>query len=141
MITAIGFKICLFPTKQQEKLFWLFSNHSRGLYNILLEEAITAYKEKSISVSFNYLYNYYKEIKMLSEYSWLQEMPEACGKQVIKDLVSTFQRFFKSNFGFPKFKKKNKCKPSFYQRTDGMYFINNNRVKLTGIGFVKHQKG
>ena len=141
MITAIGFKICLFPTKQQEQLFWLFSNHSRGLYNILLEEAITAYKEKSISVSFNYLYNYYKEIKMLSEYSWLQEMPEACGKQVIKDLVSTFQRFFKSNFGFPKFKKKNKCKPSFYQRTDGMYFINNNRVKLTGIGFVKHQKG
>ena len=48
MITVIGFKICLFPTKQQEKLFWLFSNHSRGLYNILLEEAILAYKQVTI---------------------------------------------------------------------------------------------
>lgn len=51
MITVIGFKICLFPTKQQEKLFWLFSNHSRGLYNILLEEAILAYKQESIPVT------------------------------------------------------------------------------------------
>lgn len=141
MIPAIGFKICLFPTKQQEQLFWLFSNHSRGLYNILLEKSITAYKQESISVSFKYLYNYYKEIKILSNYLWLQDIPEACGKQVCKDLVATFQRFFKSNFGYPKFKKKSKCKPSFYQRTDGMYFANKNRVKLTGIGFVKHQKG
>lgn len=141
MLTSVGVKMCLFPTKQQEKLFWLFSNHSRGLYNILLSEAIRVYKEESISTNFNYLYSHYKYLKNSEDYLWLKEMPESCGKQVCKDLVASFKRFFNSNFGYPKFKKKNRSKPSFYQRTDGMYFINGNKVKLTGIGFVKHQRG
>lgn len=40
MVDAIGFKVCLFPNKTQERLLNTFANHSRGLYNLLLAESI-----------------------------------------------------------------------------------------------------
>lgn len=140
-LDSAGFKICLHPNKTQEKLLWVYSSHSRGLYNLLLAEAQRAYKEDSISINFNYLYSYYKQLKVSEDYSWLAELPEAAGKQICKDLVENYKRVFKSNFGFPKFKKKGLVTPSFYQRTDTLYFKGNNRVALTGVGVVKVTKG
>lgn len=140
MINAIGVKVCLFPNKTQEEKLWLFSNHSRGLYNLLLEEAKRAYIEDGIKVSFKYLYSCYQMIKAEDKYSWIKDLPEASAKQVIKDLVEAYRRVFKSNFGFPKFKSKRKSKVSFYQRTDNLYFIDG-KVNLTKIGRVRCQKG
>lgn len=140
MIHAIGFKVCLFPNKTQTKELFRFTDTCRGLYNILLGEAIRAYTEEGIKTTFNYLYSYYKSIKNEDKTKWIKEIPEACGKQICKDLVESYKRVFKSDFGFPKFKKKGKCKPSFYQRTDAMYFVEN-KIRITGIGFIKCNKG
>lgn len=140
MVDAIGFKVCLFPNKTQERLLNTFANHSRGLYNLLLAESIRAYKEEGISVSFKYLYQFYKELKYSYEYAWIQELPEACGKQIIKDLVNAYKRSFNSNFGFPRFKSKRHSKLSFYQRTDNLKVLER-KVFITGIGYIKSQKG
>lgn len=140
MINAIGYKICLFPNKMQEKLLYKFSNISRGLYNMLLAEAKRAFYEENISTTFNYIYSYYKVIKSREETRWINEMPVSCSIQVCKDLVNAYNRVFNSDFGFPKFKKKGKCKLSFYQRGDRLHFKENNYVKITGIGFIKCQK-
>lgn len=140
-LDTIGFRVCLHPNKTQEKLLWKYSNHSRGLYNILLAEAQRVYKEDNISVSLKYLYEYYKQLKNSSDYLWLLEFPESAGKQICKDLIENYKRVFKSNFGFPKFKKKGLVTPSFYQRTDNFYFKGNNKVVLTGIGTVRVTRG
>lgn len=140
LINAVGFKVCLFPNKTQEKKLWMFSNHSRGLYNLLLEEANRAFTEENVGINFKYLYIHYQVLKSRDEYSWLRELPEASAKQVVKDLVEAYKRVFKSGFGFPKFKSKRRSKPSFYQRTDKLYFAGN-AVNLTKIGKVKCQKG
>jgi putative transposase len=139
-VTSIGYKICLFPNKSQEKLLFKFSNTCRGIYNTLLAESKRAYREEGIKVSFKNSYTDYKVFKSQSEYSWFKEVPEACGKQVCKDLVDAYKRVFKSGFGFPKFKKKGRSKLSFYQRTDGMHF-KYNKVRVSGIGFIRCQKG
>ena len=140
MINAIGFKICLHPNKTQEKKLLLFSSHSRGLYNLLLAEAKRAYEEDGIGVNFKYLYSHFQLLKLRDDSNWLQELPEASAKQVIKDLVNAYKRTFKSGFGFPKFKSKRRSKLSFYQRTDNLYF-KDGKVNLTKIGKVKCQKG
>mgnify|MGYP001123458128 CR=1 FL=1 len=53
MLDAIGYKIRLKPNKTQTKLLYKFANHSRSLYNILLEESKRAYREEDIGTNLN----------------------------------------------------------------------------------------
>ena len=73
-----------------------------------------------------------KELKY-SVYPWILNTPEAISKQSIKDLKRAFKNHFDGLSKMPKFKKKNKSKLSFYQRTDNFHQIDFNHVKITGI--------
>ena len=142
MLDAIGYKIRLKPNKTQIKLLYKFANHSRGLYNILLAEAERAYHEEDIRTNLNGLFEYYKYIKYLDAYSWLQDLSHACANRVAKDLMNAYIWAWKSGFGFPKFKSKRCSKLSFYQRTDRLKFSNDFKsVNITGIGYIKCIQG
>ena len=141
MVSSIGFKICLFPNKTQEEILFKFVNHTRGLWNLLLAESKNYYNLYKKQVDFNYLYRFYQKQKE-TDNKWLKEIPEASAKQVCKDLIEAYKRVWKSGFGFPKFKKKGKCKESFYQRTDKLRFIGKNYVKITGLkSYIKCNRG
>ena len=74
-------------------------------------------------------------------YVWLNEIPEAITKQAIKDLLKAYKKAYrdrkknKSNNDkyLPKYKKRGKCKESFYQRTDKIRKTDNTHIKITGI--------
>lgn len=130
----VGDKIRLYPTKEQEDLFFKFSGVSRFTYNECLSYKIQVYKEQGYSCKVQDLIKHIQDLKYSGDYDWLLEVPESVTKQAIKDLDVAYKNFFRNgNKGFPKFKSKKNTVQSFYQRTDKMYMIDNTHIKLTGI--------
>jgi putative transposase len=130
----VGKKIRLYPTKEQEQLFWKYSGTARWCYNTVLAYKISRYKELGKNTSIQECIDYIQGLKYNnSDYVWVKEVPESVTKQAIKDLDKAYKSFFKSGFGFPKYKKKGKSKPSFYQRTDKFRQVDNTHIKITGI--------
>lgn len=127
-------RIRLSPTKEQEELFKKFSGTARFAYNECLRYKIDCYKENGYSCTIQDLIEHIQKLKYSDNYSWIQETPEAVTKQSIKDLDKAYKQFFKrGNKGFPKFKKKGKCKESFYVRADKFRQIDSEHIKITGI--------
>lgn len=131
---VISTKIRLFPTKEQEELFFKFSNTARFAYNESLAYRIDKYNSEGYSCKVQDLIEHLQDMKYSSDFSWLQETPEAVTKQAIKDLDKAYKLFFqRGNKGFPKFKRKGKCTVSFYQRTDKFKRVDDTHIKITGI--------
>lgn len=127
-------KIRLSPTPEQEELFWKFCNTARFAYNESLGYKISMFKGEGYSCTVQDLIEHLQDLKYSDEYCWLQEVPEAVTKQAIKDLDKAYKMFFKrGNKGFPKFKKKGKCTPSFYVRSDKFRQLDSRHIKITGI--------
>ena len=130
----VGEKIRLYPTKEQEQLFWKFAGAARFTYNTALAHKIDVYQSEGYSCSWVELLSYMQELKHSGDYDWLKSIPWSVIKQAVLDLDTAYKRFFqRSNKGFPKFKKKDKCTPSFYQRPDGFHMIDSYHIKITGI--------
>ena len=73
------------------------------------------------------------------DYSWIKEVSSKSVKKSIENACTAFNRFFKKQSKFPKFKKKNKSDVK-------MYFVKNNpkdcfcerhRINIPTIGWVK----
>lgn len=127
-------KIRLYPTPEQEQLFWKFNNIARFTYNECLAYKIQVYQEQGYSCKVQDLIEHIQDLKYSGDYNWLLEVPESVTKQAIKDLDKAYKAFFKrGNKGFPKFKKKSKTKPSFYVRSDKFKQIDSTHIKVTGI--------
>lgn len=133
MIMKVTFRVRMFPTKEQENKFWQFCGSARFAYNQCLDYKNRIYEETGYSCKVQDMLEYLQDLKYSDEYSWLQTIPEAVTKQAVKDLDNAFKRFFKGLSGFPKFKKKGKCRFSFYQRTDNLKNVDNTHIKITGI--------
>ena len=127
-------KIRLFPTEEQEKDFIRFSGASRWCWNECLAYRDNRYSESKQKTTIQECIEHLQDLKYGSEeYKWLQDIPEAITKQVVKDLDKSFKEFFKGIKRYPKFKKKGKCKVSFYQRTDKFRQVDDTHVKITGV--------
>ncbi len=142
-----AYKVRLYPTTEQEELMWKSVNASRYIWNWGLAYQMERFSngEKLLSG-----YDMRKElIKHKVENEWLKEVSSKVGSNVLLDLEIAYRRFFnvqkKGNKftketiskakrtgkklrpydmnGHPKFKKKGKCRNSFYVTCDAMYFL------------------
>ena len=129
----VGEKLRLYPTKEQEESFKQFCGTARFIYNKCLAEKINQYDNSGVSMSLRDLIKYVQNLKYSGEYDWLLSVPEAVTKQAINDLMKAYSNFFTGLGNFPKFKKKGRCKESFFQRTDGLRQIDKTHIKITGI--------
>lgn len=122
-------KIRLIPDKSQEQ--WLIKNSgvARFIYNWSLSYKIQQYKDFGISVNQSEIMNEITEMKYMSDYYWLLEYSSETIKQAVKDMLLAYNRFFKCR-GFPRFKKRGRCKESFYVRYDRLYSIDNKHIKF-----------
>lgn len=132
-----GFKIRLYPTKEQETLFYKHIECQRYVYNWALNLNNELYKSEERKYSSTDLG------KMLTQYkkemTWLNEVSNATLKQSIRDLDKAYTNFFKKRARLPRFKSKKKSKISFYSRYDKIKFYENNTVNLEKIGKVKYK--
>ncbi|MGL5067207.1 MAG: helix-turn-helix domain-containing protein, partial [Sarcina sp.] len=104
MIKAI--KVKLYPTKKQEELMWKSVGVARFSYNWGLDYLNNYYEENKKSLSIGNLRKVFTEIRKSEEYKWLKEVSSEIPQQALKDLGDSFQRFFKKESDYPKFKKK-----------------------------------
>lgn len=130
MIKSI--KVMLLPNnKQQTKLFQC-AGVSRWAYNWALAKQQENYKNGGKFISDNDLRKELTQLKKTEEFNWLNNYSNNITKQSIKDACLAYQRFFKHQADFPKFKSKRKSRPSFYVDNCNIEF-SENKVKLEKI--------
>lgn len=134
-----GFKIRVYPTKEQEILFYKFIGASRFIYNWTINRQNKNYKEGNSFISSFILSKELTQLKKLENYNWLNSISSTMLKMSIDDCCEAYKKFFKGLSKYPKFKSKKKSKPSFYVRTDRLN-VKENDVNFEKIGKIKIKK-
>lgn len=127
-------KLRLKPTKEQE--IWLNAQAgvARFIYNWSLNYKIEQYKNFGISVGQREIMREITDMKYTDEFSWLQEYSSETVKQAVKDMLRAYKNFFQRGCrGYPKFKKKGRCKESFYVRYDRLYSYDDKHLVIPSL--------
>ena len=130
MIKSI--KVMLLPNNKQRTKLFQSAGIGRWAYNWTLAKQQENYKNGGKFISDNDLRKELTQLKKTEEFSWLNNYSNNITKQSIKDACLAYQRFFKHQSDFPKFKSKRKSRPSFYVDNCKIEF-SENKVKLEKI--------
>ena len=125
-----AYKFRLYPNQEQRQLFAKTFGCSRAIWNMMLADKIKHYEETKET-----LYNTPAQYK--KEFPWLKEVDSLALANVQLNLQIAYKNFFRSGFGFPKFKKKNHYQSYKTNNIKGTIAILNGKVKLPKIGWVK----
>lgn len=132
-----AFKFRVYPNREQEILIQKTFGCCRFVYNTVLDWRKTLYEKEGKSVSAFDCINYAQQT-LKHQYEWLREVDATAIQQSIRDLDKAYKNFFKSGFGYPKFKSKHNNHRSYRSQC-----INNNIeflcncIKLPKLGKVK----
>ena len=133
MIATLAHSIRLYPTSSQETFFKKASGCARVAYNYGLEQYQKQFKNglkpniPEIKKQFN------QEKKTF--FPWMYETNKDANQRPFTNLQSAFERFFKKQGRYPKFKKKG-LKDSFYISND-KFKVNDNKFWIPKLGWVK----
>lgn len=129
-----GIKFTLIPTEEQEEYFKNAANTARWAYNFALAAKIEYYEKTGKNLKEGEIRKMITELKNTDKnYRWLWEVSNNVTKQAVKDCDRAFTNFFRGNARFPKFKKKRRCKDSFY--VEKLKFL-----KIGNKAYVKIEK-
>ena len=125
-----AYKYRLYPSTEQQEFFAKSFGCARFVWNKMLHDKIEHY-EKTKTTLRNTPAQYKKE------FEWLKEVDSLALANVQLDLQRAFQSFFKSSFGFPKFKRKG-IKDSYTTNNQkGTVAVTRGSIKLPKIGLIK----
>ena len=97
------YKFRLYPNKEQQELINKTLGCTRFIYNTMLYEKETAYKEKKITKQ---KFDCIKELPILKQtYPWLMEVDSIALRTTIFDLEDAFKNFYRTK-NYPKYKDK-----------------------------------
>ena len=138
MSMVLSHRIELVPTEEQTQAFIKACGVSRFVYNWALAECRFFYDEFGTRPSLNELKRRWNREKP----DWAKESPRDANSQPFADLATAFTNFFReqkkgnTDQGLPKWKKKGKCRDSFYIAND-KFWVMGKIVKLPLVGKVK----
>ena len=124
------YKFRLYPNQEQKQLFAKTFGCSRAIWNMMLADKIKHYEETKET-----LYNTPAQYK--KEFPWLREVDSLALANVQLNLQTAYKNFFRSGFGFPKFKKKNHRQSYKTNYEKGANILLNGKIKLPKAGWVK----
>lgn len=134
-----AYKYRIHPNKQQEELIQKTFGCCRFVYNQCLSFKINTYKSENIFMGKFDLNNYCnRELK--STFEWLKEVDKWSLTNSIYNMDSAFQKFFKEQAGFPKFKSKKNHKKSYktnFSKNNIEISFEKNKIKLPKLKWVK----
>ena len=141
VITTIrALKIRLFPTKEQEKLFYKHIGCCRFIWNYMLAEHERVYKEENKNLSGYDMTKLITNLKTSGKFRWLNEVSNKSLETVCKDLSLSYDNFFNKISRLPKYKSKKKSKKSFPIRGEkDRFYFTEDFVKIEKIGKVKYK--
>ena len=139
MIVNKASKCRLYPTKEQQNNINKTLGCCRYIYNKMLERQIKMYKRRKDHLSYNEMQNL---LPIMKNYlPWLKEADSQALKYACRQLDNSYQRFFKGQGGFPKYKRR-KDKQSYTTTNASTIHIEiasarNGKIKLPTLGWVK----
>lgn len=130
-------KVRLKPTPEQFTLLWQSAGVARWAYNWVLNRQQTNHANGGKFISNNDLRKELTQLKKQEEFQWLGDVSNNVAKQAVKDACLAYQRFFKKQAAFPRFKSRKRSKPSFYNDYLKLKVKPNRMVLLEKIGWVE----
>lgn len=131
----LAFKYRIYPNKEQTIMLNKTFGCNRYIFNHFLNYKNEQYKETKKSVSYKECSSLLTSLKYNLE--WLKEIDSISLQQTLRDLDKAFKNFFKG-YGFPRFKSKHNHFHNYRtQMVNNNIVIENNKIKLPKIGFVK----
>jgi putative transposase len=150
MLRIRGYKYELRVNNKERTLLAKSAGIARFTWNWGLAERLLLYKSQSGVSRYTNAMNQHKELNRLkqTEFPWMYEVSKCVPQEALRDLDRAYQNFFTnlkrkkrkkntSNFGLPKFKKKNKCKDSFRLTGVIRLFPGVKRVQLPRLGELR----
>lgn len=128
-----AYRFRLYPSHVQCQLMARTFGSVRAMWNMMLADKIKYYEETG-----KMLYNRPSEYK--KQYPWLKEVDSTALSYVQLHLEKAYRDFFKSGFGFPKFKKKKHYQSYSTYNNGGTIRIEGHRVRLPKLGWVRIQQ-
>lgn len=125
-----AYKFRLYPNQEQKQLFTKTFGCSRAIWNMMLADKIKHYEDTKET-----LHNTPAQYK--KEFPWLKEVDSLALSNVQLNLQVAYKNFFRSGFGFPKFKKKNHSQSYKTNNQKGSIIIENGHIKLPKVGWVR----
>ena len=125
---AYKFRLC--PNQEQKQFFAKTFGCSRAIWNMMLADKIKHYEDTKETL-------HTTPTQYKKEFPWLREVDSLALANVQLNLERAYKNFFRSGFGFPKFKKKNHRQSYKTINQKGTIALKNAFVKLPKIGWVK----
>ena len=125
-----SYKFRLYPNEEQKQLFAKTFGCARAIWNMMLADKIKHYEETKET-----LYNTPAQYK--KQCPWLREVDSFALCNVQLNLQVAYKNFFRSGFGFPKFKKKSHAQSYKTNSQKGSIVIENGHIKLPKVGWVR----
>ena len=132
-----GFRIRIYPTKEQEDLIYKHINQCRFILNYMLNVCNERYQKYHETPRAYDLIRLIRPLKQKEEYKWLYETSGTSQQIVCQDLDKAFRNMFCHISRHPKFKSKKTSKLSYPVCTD-IYF-NETKVYIQKLGKVKYK--
>ena len=133
------YKYRLYPDKKQVVYLSKLFGCCRLVYNYFLNEKQTQYKETKTSDSYNIQQSKLTKLRKTDEYNFLNEMPLQVLQGSLRNMHTSFDRFYKHKGGYPNYKSK-RDKQAFKISQPKTFHIKDNKLYIpklkTGIKCV-----
>ena len=130
MIRQKAYKFRIYPSLEQRIFFEKTFGCSRFIWNQMLADRIAHYKETG-----EFLKNTPAQYK--KDFPWLKGVDSLALSNVQLNLQKAYKNFFKSGFGFPKFKKKSHSQSYQTNNQRGSIALDGRFIKLPKVGWVR----
>ncbi|MCP3764220.1 IS200/IS605 family element RNA-guided endonuclease TnpB [Domibacillus sp. A3M-37] len=135
-----AYRFRLYPSKEQEILIAKTIGSSRFVFNRFLSLWNETYKTTGRGLSFNVCSSHLTQLK--KELEWLKEVDSHALQSSLKNLVDSFDRYFRKQNEAPRFKNKRNNVQSYTTNIEKKnqnpeVSIAGNRLKLPKLGWVR----
>lgn len=134
-----GFKIRIYPTKEQESILNKHIGACRFIYNYMLDLQNKTYENGGKYISYLNICKLLTQLKRNEEYLWLNDISHHSLQLSCKLLDKMFKLFFDKKTKYPKFKAKHKTKLKFPVSADKFYVKDDNYIQIPKCGRVKYK--
>lgn len=138
MFVYWGYKIRIFPTKEQEVLLWKHINTCRFVWNYLLALQEERYRNGEKHLSAYSMGHIVTELKHDGNHEWMNDVSYNSMNRVCANLDNAYDRYFKKVSNSPRFKKKKKTRSSYPVRNNSIVFYDD-VVSVEKIGKLKYK--
>ena len=137
-----AYKYRIYPNNMQKEIIAKTFGCARFVYNYMLQYKENNYRAGGNPLSKVDCNNYVNRI-LKKEYEWLKEVDKYAITNSIYNMDNAYQKYFKENAGFPRFKSKKNSRKSYKTNcnipANGVPTIRleGNRLRLPKVGMVR----